>query len=51
MGIFTPTGSDLDLALIAVGFVIVGFIIAHVVVPLATCIAGAHKMHTSTRRR
>jgi len=45
MGIFTPMASDLDLALVAVGFVVIGFIIAYVVVPFAVCFTGAHRAH------
>ena len=45
MGIFTPTASDLDLALVAAGFVVIGFIIAYVVVPFAICLAGTHRAH------
>ena len=42
MGIFTPMASDLDLALVAVGFVVIGLIVAYVVVPFAVCLAGTH---------
>jgi len=43
MGIFTPAASDLDLALVAAGFVVIGFIIAYVVVPFAVYFAGTQQ--------